>query len=100
MSVNIERNELIKIAETIYQGNLEIEEYLKRARPTFFKKIEEKLWGKLVGDHPYKDFSGGKVSKTRDNIRRRLVTVVKGKQGFKIQSGLIEVFRWFIIACC
>ena len=84
MSVTISRDQLIKIARSIYCGSLEIETHLtkmlqKKPIAGFFKKIEEKLWRKIVEEHPFKDFTGERESLTRANILRKICTVLKSK---------------------
>ena len=84
MSVTIERSQLVDIARGIYDGNLEIESHLRKQlikKPItgFFNKIEDKLWRKIVQDHPSKDFTGKQESQTRGNILKKICTVLKSK---------------------
>ena len=53
MSVKIERSELVAIAQSVYNGNDEIETFLKKrlkegSKTAVFKKMEEKLWERMV----------------------------------------------------
>ena len=84
MSVIIERRQLVDIARDLYDGSLEIESHLRKQlikKPItgFFIKIEEKLWKKIVHDHPGKDFSGKQESQTRSNILKKICRVLKSK---------------------
>ena len=84
MSVKIERSELVAIAQSVYNGNDEIETFLKKrlkegSKTAVFKKMEEKLWERMVEQHPLKDFTGERESKTRGNIVKRIRTVLKSK---------------------
>ena len=84
MSVTIERSQLVDIARDLYDGNLEIESHLRKQltkKPItgFFNKIEDKLWRKIVHDHPCKDFSGKQESLTRRNILKKICRVLKSK---------------------
>ena len=84
MSVSIERTQLVEIARSIYDGSVEIETHLRtslKKKPIvgFFSKVEEKLWGMIAKEHPWKDFTCGKESKTRANILKRICTVLKSE---------------------
>jgi len=84
MSVSVERSRLVDLARTVYDGGLGIEDHLKKAlakKPIagLFSKIEEKLWTMLIKEHPWKDFTFGKESKTRANILKKICRVLKSK---------------------
>ena len=84
MSVSIERNQLVDIARSVYDGSLEIETHLskqlkKKPIGGFLKKVEEKLWRIIVEEHPWKDFTGQRESLTRANIFQKICTVLKSK---------------------
>ena len=84
LNVSIERSQLVDIARSVYVGSLEIEAHLKKSLkkkplPGFFSKIEEKLWRIITKEHPFKDFTGEKESKTRANILQRVCTVLTSK---------------------
>ena len=98
MSVSIERCQLVAIASTVHVGSLEIEAHLRtslKKKPIigFFNKIEEKLWKKIAQEHPCKDFTGEKESKTRANILKRICTVLKSKFFKNICMRALAVFR-------
>ena len=82
--MKIERNELVTLAQSVYNGNEEIEKFLKKRlkegpKAAVFKKMEEKLWEMMVQQHPLKNFAGEKESQTRGNILKRICTVIKSK---------------------
>ena len=84
MSVSIERTKLVTIARSLHVGSSEIETHLKlslKKKPIvgFLSKIEEKLWEMITIEHPWKDFTCGKESKTRANILQKICTVLKSK---------------------
>ena len=84
MSVSIERTKLVAIARSLHVGSSEIETHLKlslKKKPIvgFLSKIEEKLWEMITKEHPWKDFTCGKESKTRANILQKICTVLKSK---------------------
>ena len=82
--MKIARNELIDLARSVYNGNVEIEKFLKKrlkegSKAALFKRIEEKLWGMIAQQHPLKNFAGEQESLTRANILKRICTVIKSK---------------------
>ena len=84
MSVLITRTQLVDIARSLHVGSSGIETHLKlslKKKPIagFLSKIEAKLWEMIAKDHPWKDFTCGKESKTRANILQRICTVLKSK---------------------
>ena len=84
MSVTIARDQVIEIARSIYCGSLEIETHLKamlKKKPIagFFKKVEEKLWRKIVEEHPWKNFAGEQESLTRANFLKKICVILKSK---------------------
>ena len=82
MSVIIERKTLVDIARRVYSGKWDIEKKIEKSladEPNFFKNVEKELWKKILGDHPWKDFTGKKESQTRSNIVKRIRTVFKSK---------------------
>ena len=84
MSLTVERSQLVEIARCVYSGSLEIEAHLrtqllKKPITGLFNKIEDKLWRTIVEEHPWKDFTGDQETKTRNNILKRICTVLKSK---------------------
>ena len=82
--MKIERSELVDLARSVYNGNVEIEKFLKKrlkegTKAALFKRIEEKLWERIVQQHPLKNFAGERESRTRANILKRICTVIKSK---------------------
>ena len=78
MSMNFERTEIVALARDVYEGN-DFEGALARSKKSFVKKLENKLWDDLKEKYPERDFTGGKESRTRANIVKKLERLLKCK---------------------
>ena len=79
MSMNIGKNELVALARDCIEEPSELENALRRCNDGFVKKLEKRLWDDLREKYPERDFTGGKETKTRCNLKRKLKTSMKCK---------------------
>ena len=90
MSMNIGKNELVALARDFFEDPSELENALRRCNEGFVKKLEKRLWDDLREKFPERDFTGGKETKTRVNLKQKLKTSMKCK--FNIVYHGIELF--------
>ena len=79
MSVKIGKRELVALARDFYEEESSLDKALERCNDGFITKLEKSLWDDIREKYPDRDFTKGKESKTRANIKRRLKTVLKCK---------------------
>ena len=77
--MKIGKEELVALARELFEGPSELENALRRCNEGFVKKLENRLWNNLRERYPERDFTGGKETKARSNLKQKLKTSMKCK---------------------